>query len=206
MAGFSLVETLVSLSLGLTVAGSILQALFWQEQMNQGLTRLMRERSLQERTLTLIAADVARAQRISASPQSETAACPLAGRLPVLHLDTTAGPITYSLGDAPSAIWRGKVLMRCGPAFNLEGELTLGSEAQNRVVLDGLPGQATPWTGCASLLSGEAGSDLAGSAGHGFSACVDAQGLLVGLRLEQEIGSSNRTQRITSERLASRTP
>ncbi len=45
--------------------------------------------------------------------------------------------ITYSIGTAPSAIWRGKGLMRCGPAYGLAGELSSGA-AQNRVVLDGL--------------------------------------------------------------------
>ena len=45
--------------------------------------------------------------------------------------------ITYSIGTAPSAIWRGTVLMRCGPAYGLGGELSAGA-AQNRVVLDGL--------------------------------------------------------------------
>ena len=36
-----------------------------------------------------------------------------------------------------SAIWRGWVLMRCGPAFGLDGEPSRGASL-NRVVLDGL--------------------------------------------------------------------
>ena len=44
----------------------------------------------------------------------------------------------YSLGAAPSAIWRGAVLMRCGPAFDLHGGIRGGSRYQNRVVLDGV--------------------------------------------------------------------
>ena len=44
----------------------------------------------------------------------------------------------YSLGPASSAIWRGDVLMRCGPAFDLQGGIRSGSRYQNRVVLDGV--------------------------------------------------------------------
>jgi hypothetical protein len=55
----------------------------------------------------------------------------------VLHLATAAGPITYSLGNPAEPIWRGRVLMRCGPAYGLHGELGSGA-AQNRVVLDAL--------------------------------------------------------------------
>ncbi len=55
----------------------------------------------------------------------------------VLQLQTPACPITYTVGGAPSAIWRGRLLMRCGPAFGLHGEPSAGA-AQNRVLLDGL--------------------------------------------------------------------
>ena len=64
-------------------------------------------------------------------------ACNLAGRTLVLHLATAAGPITYSLGKPAEPIWRGRVLMRCGPAFGLDGEPSAGASL-NRVVLDGL--------------------------------------------------------------------
>ena len=47
-------------------------------------------------------------------------------------------PVVYSLGPAPSAIWRGDVLMRCGPAFELHGGIRPGGRYQNRVVLDGV--------------------------------------------------------------------
>ncbi|WP_254959321.1 MULTISPECIES: FitA-like ribbon-helix-helix domain-containing protein [unclassified Cyanobium] len=62
----------------------------------------------------------------------------------VLQLTTPEGPISYTVGSAPSAIWRGRVLMRCGPAFGLHGEPS-GGPAQNRVLLDGLadPGRHT---------------------------------------------------------------
>ena len=55
-----------------------------------------------------------------------------------LQLTTTAGVITYSRGASPSSIWRGEVVMRCGPAYGLDGLLSAGA-AQNRVVLDQLP-------------------------------------------------------------------
>jgi hypothetical protein len=59
----------------------------------------------------------------------------------VLHFDTASGPITYSLGKPAEPIWRGQVLMRCGPAYGLHGELGSGA-AQNRVVLDALAASA----------------------------------------------------------------
>jgi hypothetical protein len=55
----------------------------------------------------------------------------------VLQLSTAEGPITYTVGLPPSAIWRGRVLMRCGPAFGLDGEPSRGA-SQNRVVIDAL--------------------------------------------------------------------
>ena len=56
----------------------------------------------------------------------------------MLLLTTAAGVITYSRGASPSSIWRGEVVMRCGPAYGMDGRLTSGA-AQNRVVLDQLP-------------------------------------------------------------------
>ena len=53
------------------------------------------------------------------------------------HLQPAA--IVYSVGAAPSPIWRGQVLMRCGPAYGLDGRMDPTSNAQNRVLLDALP-------------------------------------------------------------------
>ena len=66
--------------------------------------------------------------------------CALADRQPKLAITPGDGslPFVYSLGPAPSAIWRGDVLMRCGPAFDLQGGIRRGSSYQNRVVLDGV--------------------------------------------------------------------
>ena len=49
-----------------------------------------------------------------------------------------SAPVLYSLGTAPSGIWRGQVLMRCGPAFDLQGRSRASSVYQNRVVLDAI--------------------------------------------------------------------
>lgn len=200
MTGFSLVETLVALSVGLSLAGTIMQTLTWQGQIHGRLSRLVRERAWQERTLKLIAAEVAQANRISETPQNERASCALAGRSAVLHLETGAGPITYTVGSAPSGIWRGRVLMRCGPAFDLQGNLSRGSQAQNRVVLDGLPSQPSPWARCSTLLGGR-GSELGNSFRQGFSACLDQTGTLLGLRLQQELGAGSQVQWISLEKL-----
>jgi hypothetical protein len=51
--------------------------------------------------------------------------------------------IVYSVGAAPSAIWRGQVLMRCGPAYGLDGVIRPGGRAQNRVLIDDLPKDGT---------------------------------------------------------------
>jgi hypothetical protein len=55
----------------------------------------------------------------------------------VLQLGTASAVITYSLGPAPDPIWRGRVLLRCGPAYGLDGDLAAG-QAQHRVLLDAL--------------------------------------------------------------------
>ena len=148
MAGFSLVELMLSLSLGLALSGVMLQGLMAAGQTSQRLTRLWRERAWQRRTLELVKSDLLQATAVSASPELEPHACSLAGRTPVLQMSTPAGPITYSVGAAPSAIWRGQVLMRCGPAYGLEGSLSIGSQAQNRVVIDGLSDPASSSAVC----------------------------------------------------------
>ncbi|MBW4530303.1 MAG: hypothetical protein KME02_06380 [Aphanothece saxicola GSE-SYN-MK-01-06B] len=135
-AGFSLVELLVAACLGLLVWGVVLQALVADGRQVDRLVRQLRERGQQQRVLALLRGDLLRATRVDLA-QGAGAACALGGRDPVLQLTTPAGPITYTVGGAPSAIWRGRVLMRCGPAFGLHGEPSAGA-AQNRVLLDGL--------------------------------------------------------------------
>jgi hypothetical protein len=53
-----------------------------------------------------------------------------------IHQADGSLPVLYSLGTPPSGIWRGQVLMRCGPAFDLQGRSRASSSYQHRVVLD----------------------------------------------------------------------
>jgi hypothetical protein len=101
------------------------------------LGRLARERLGQRRALALIRADLRRALHHRTGAVVEPSACPLAARRPVLQLRTDTAWITYAVGPAPSPIWRGSVLLRCGPAFGLYGEPSV-RDSQNRVLLDGL--------------------------------------------------------------------
>lgn len=202
--GFSLVELLLALGLGLVLSGVMLQSLLADGQTSLRLSRLVREKDNQRRTLALVQLDLQRALAVSTNPAAESGACPLAGRLPVLHLRTQSGAITYSVGAAPSGIWRGEVLMRCGPAFGLDGATNWASAAQNRVVIDGLAPAPASWVGCGALLGIEpsAAVDLAQSSRKSFSACLDPGTGLVGLRLVQHLGAGpNRHQRIESVQL-----
>ena len=203
MAGFSLVELMLSLSLGLVLSGVMLQGLMAEGQTGARLVRLVRERAWQRRTLELVKSDLAQAAAVSAAPELETHGCNLAGRQPVLHLRTAAGPITYSVGAAPSAIWRGRVLMRCGPAFALEGGLAAGAQAQNRVVLDALAADPPLWQGCADLLGAGVGGavDLGLSSRLAFSVCLEPESQGVGMRLVQEfsVGSTGQRSRLSTQ-------
>jgi hypothetical protein len=137
-SGFSLLELLLALGLGLLFSSLMLQALLAHGSTSERLVRLLRERTLQRRTMELIRTELQLADGVElGAAGSIPTSCPLAGRRPLLRLLTAQGSITYSLGSAPSAIGRGQVLMRCGPAFGLDGQLGLG-EPQNRVVIDGL--------------------------------------------------------------------
>ena len=202
-------ELMLALSLGLLLSGVMLQGLLDEGQNGQRLARLLRERALQRRTLALIKADLAQATAISSTPQLEQHGCSLADRLPVLHLSTSAGAVTYSVGSAPSAIWRGRVLMRCGPAYGLDGRLSVGAAPQNRVVIDGLAEVPAHWLRCGDMLKADGDSlvELAGSASQSFSACLDAQNHLVALRLVQQFAAlpGRMPQRIVSTALLGET-
>lgn len=190
MSGFSLVELMLALSLGLSLSGVILQGLMADGQNGARFSRLLRERASQKRTLELIKRDLAQATDVSVTPDLEQHACSLAGRNPVLYLRTTAGPITYSVGPAPSTIWRGQVLMRCGPAFGLDGAFSVGSQSINRVVIDALSSQPASWSKCVNHPEAKFGSviDLGHSSAQPFSGCLlDAKGMLL-LRIVQQFG------------------
>jgi prepilin-type N-terminal cleavage/methylation domain-containing protein len=115
--GFTLIELMIAMALGLVVAGVAMQGLIGSGRSGERLALLLRERTFQRRALALLRSELAAA---------------------VVHLMVEGKPITYTVGAAPSGIWRGQVLMRCGPAYELEGGLSPGA-AQNQVVLDGLP-------------------------------------------------------------------
>lgn len=138
-SGFSLVEMLLALGLGLLLSALMLQTLVAEGGQSERLVRLVRERLQQRRALDLLRADLLSAETLQLG-SGDGAACSLAGRRPVLQIWDGLRSVTYSVGAAPSPIWRGQVLMRCGPAFGLHGEVSEG-EALNRVVLDGLAGE-----------------------------------------------------------------
>jgi prepilin-type N-terminal cleavage/methylation domain-containing protein len=136
-AGFTLVELLVALLLGSLLSGALVQALLVDSRASQRLAVLLRERQLGERALELMRQELRLARWVE-ERAALPAGCSLAGRPVVLQLGTSAGGvITYSVGEAPAPIWRGRVLMRCGPAYGLAGALSAGA-SQNRVLLDAL--------------------------------------------------------------------
>ena len=145
-AGFSLLELLLACSLGFVVFGVAATALFSEQILGSRMGGLLRQRQMLLRANQLIAADVERG--IALAPEL-VSACNLAGRQPWLQILGVDGSITtYSLGPPPSGIWHGQVLMRCGPAYGLDGQIKAGARSQNRVVLDGLVPPARAWAGC----------------------------------------------------------
>jgi hypothetical protein len=140
--GFSLTEMLLGLAIGLTVTAAVMHGLIRASRGGEQWGVQLQERQLSRRTLALMRSELDMARTWMHGPGSETGAeCALGGRLAVLRIEAGGRPITYSIGEPPSPIWRGWVLMRCGPAYGLSGELSGGS-AQNRVVIDGLPPDA----------------------------------------------------------------
>jgi len=133
---FTLVELMLALGMGLALSAMLVQLLVAESRLGAVLVRQWRERTLQRRTLDLVRDDLRRAVAIRVG-SAGSSPCPLSGRQPVLQISTAEGPITYSLGLPPSPIWRGRVLMRCGPAFGLDGEPSRGA-SQNRVVIEAL--------------------------------------------------------------------
>ena len=145
-AGFSLLELLLASSLGLAVFGLAAAALLSEQRLGSRMGGLLRQRQLLLRAHQLIAADVERG--IALAPEL-VSACNLGGRQPLLQILGVDGSITtYSIGKAPSGIWQGEVLMRCGPAYGLDGQIKAGTPPQNRVVLDGLVPSSQAWAGC----------------------------------------------------------
>jgi prepilin-type N-terminal cleavage/methylation domain-containing protein len=137
--GFTLVELLIALSLGLLVSGVILDALVGELGSSIKLSRVGRERAASLRALELMRGELAQAQQASGSLiGSAPQGCGLSGRQVVLFMQTPQGVIAYSLDQTPDSIWRNTVLMRCGPSYDLNGSLANGQLSS--VVLDGLSG------------------------------------------------------------------
>lgn len=145
--GFTLVELLLAAGLGAVFCGVLLQLLLGDLRLTGAMAQRLQARRQQQRTLTLMRAEGELGYGVVADPQPSAAwPCGLAGRRPVLAValspedpDARQHAIVYSVGSAPSPIWRGQVLMRCGPAYGLDGRMDLTSTFQNRVLLDGLP-------------------------------------------------------------------
>ena len=139
--GFTLVEVMLAALLGTFLCGGVFQLLFAETRQGGALAESLQLKQWQRRTLELLKGDLERASSWQIDPDlSGSWPCALADRQPKLAITPRDGsdPVVYSLGSAPSAIWRGDVLMRCGPAFGLQGEIRSGSRYQNRVVLDGV--------------------------------------------------------------------
>ena len=139
--GFTLVELMLAVLLGTFLCGVVFQLLFAETRQGGALAERLQLQQWQRRTLELVQGDLEWASSWRVDPDaSEHWPCGLAGRQPKLAITPRDGsdPVVYSLGSAPSAIWRGDVLMRCGPAFDLRGGIRRGSRYQNRVVLDGV--------------------------------------------------------------------
>ena len=145
--GFTLIELLLSLSLGILLFVVMLQLIGADLRLGNSMASRLRESAQQRQTLELIRAELAIGSGWEVDPaMSQQWPCGMAGRQPVLAIgldgsksQASAQTIVYSVGAAPSAIWRGQVLMRCGPAYGLDGVIRPGGKAQNRVLIDGLP-------------------------------------------------------------------
>lgn len=184
--GFTLLDALLSACIGCVLAMGLVQGLLADARITQRFSRQIHERQNQARLFDLLRSDLSLATAISDHPEQELAACSLAGRQPVLHLSTASGPITYSVGAPPSSLWRGQVLMRCGPAYGLDGTVAEVATPVSRVVLDALRAPSDPSRGCPSLLvAGEGAQELNRSGRTGLAVCLLAGGTLLAVALEQ---------------------
>lgn len=136
--GFLLPELLVALAVALVLVGQIAQATLQDTGQARRLGRLLRERMVAQRALELIRTELQQALEVHQTlPASGHGGCGLSGRAVKLHLLTAVGPITYSVESRPDAIWRGKALMRCGPTYDLAGQLQKDTN-ESRVLVDAL--------------------------------------------------------------------
>ena len=134
--GFTLIELLLSLSLGSLLFVVLLQLIGADLRLGNSMASRLRESAQQRQALELIRAELAMGSGWEIDPTpSHQWSCGMAGRQPVLAIGldgsdsrASAQTIVYSVGAAPSAIWRGQVLMRCGPAYGLDGAIRQGGK------------------------------------------------------------------------------
>jgi type II secretory pathway pseudopilin PulG len=143
--GFTLVELLVAFMAGLLLVTAMAQVLLAESGQARRLGRVLRERASSQRALSLIASELEQAVSFSRTlPVGDHQGCGLAGRDIRLYLQGATGPIIYSVERKPLAIWRGRALMRCGPAYGLHGQLHAGTN-QSSVLIDAVTGNTLSW-------------------------------------------------------------
>ena len=196
--GYSLAEMLMALSAGLLVSVALIEGLMHEVQGSTRLQNAWRQRHWQQRVLNLVRDDLESSETVSSEPEQEAYACNLNGRTAVLHMSGRNGSTTYSVGPAPSPIWRGPVLMRCGKAFDLNGSVTTtNSPAQNRVLIDGLRDSEAELDPCnGATASGANMPNAHRLRATGWSACIAGSLLLV------RLSSGTAGQPTTESRLA----
>lgn len=180
---------MLALSLGTLLFALMLKLVGVDLRLCSALAQRLRETARQQRSLELIRAELALAQGWMINPPVSSGwPCRMAGRRPVLAIATQAGDeqargaqvIVYAVGPAPGRIWRGRVLMRCGPGYGLDGVPNLQGAFQNRVLLDALPMDT----------------------GSGFTARTHPQLPVLQLEIEQALPSSDGSSRRLRSQLA----
>ena len=188
-SGFTLLELMLALAIGALLFALMLRLIGADLQLGRAMALRLSESSRQRRSLELIREELGSAHGWMVDPPvSNRWPCRMNGRRPVLAIATQQADaqaradraIVYSVGSAPDAIWRGEVLMRCGPAYSLDGVPNLQGAFQNRVLLDALP------------------NDI----GSGFTARPHPQWPVLQLEVEQQLPSSSGAPRSLRSRLA----
>ena len=188
-SGFTLLELMLALAIGALLFALMLRLIGADLQLGRAMALRLSESSRQRRSLELIREELGSAHGWMVDPPvSNRWPCRMNGRRPVLAIATQQADaqaradraIVYSVGSAPDAIWRGEVLMRCGPAYSLDGVPNLRGAFQNRVLLDALP------------------NDIV----SGFTARPHPQWPVLQLELEQQLPSSSGAARSLRSRLA----
>lgn len=165
--GFSLVELLLAMALGLVLVAVIGDALLGEARSSGRLGQLLRERLTTRRALELIGAELQQALSVRrALPPGGHPGCAVSGRRVLLHLVLPEGAVSYLLEPRPDPIWRGPALLRCGPAYALSGDRSNGTVV-SRVLVDGLRQEGLILqTAASGLLQVELQRGWTGSAGR----------------------------------------